>query len=128
MRVKPTEIRLVAALLEEEHPDAESLTREITIHDLVGCRIGRNPHRSSSASLLSLVVATRSKKENDVDSSIIKSQRTLLISGKIRRTSIFGPQISPPLKAGTALSNQTPLACAEHGPKAVEVSIQQDEQ
>ena len=114
MRVKPTEIRLVAALLEEEHPDAESLTREITIHDLVGCRIGRNPHRS--------------KKENDVDSSIIKSQRTLLISGKIRRTSIFGPQISPPLKAGTALSNQTPLACAEHGPKAVEVSIQQDEQ
>jgi hypothetical protein len=29
MRIKPTEVRLVAALLEEEHPDAESLAREI---------------------------------------------------------------------------------------------------
>lgn len=29
MRVKPTEIRLVASLLEEEHPDAESLAKEI---------------------------------------------------------------------------------------------------
>lgn len=29
MRAKPTEIRLVATLLEEEHPDAESLAKEI---------------------------------------------------------------------------------------------------